>query len=184
MKQNRSSLSLFIIAMGLVGNFPISAQSMKIEEAICVLEATAGNQVTGTITFTPVADGMRITADLQGLEPGSHGIHIHEFGNCSAMDGTAAGGHFNPENHSHGAPMDIARHVGDLGNIEADASGSAHLDYVDKTISFEGNHNIIGRGLIVHKSLDDLKTQPTGNAGARVACGVIGVSKYQVEAAK
>jgi Cu-Zn family superoxide dismutase len=89
----------------------------------------------------------------------------------------SAGGHFNPEGKSHGAPMDMSRHMGDMGNLEADESGKAHLEYVDATLQLNGPDSILGRSLIIHKNEDDLKTQPTGNAGPRVACGVIGTAK-------
>jgi Cu-Zn family superoxide dismutase len=112
-----------------------------------------------------------------GLKKGKHGFHIHEFGDCSAPDGTSAGGHFNPEGKMHGAPVDMSRHAGDMGNIEADESGKAHLEYIDPMMSLTGDHSIIGRSVILHQNEDDLKTQPTGNAGPRIACGVIGVAK-------
>ena len=147
------------------------------KRAICVLYPTQGNSVTGTITFTWVAEGIKVAADLQGLTKGKHGFHIHEFGDCSSTDGSSAGGHFNPAGMTHGAPMDMSRHAGDMGNLEADDSGKAHLEYIDKVITFEGVTSIIGRSIIIHKGEDDLKTQPTGNAGARVACGVIGIVK-------
>uniref|UniRef100_UPI001BDDCA20 Superoxide dismutase [Cu-Zn] n=1 Tax=Bacteroidetes bacterium GWA2_30_7 TaxID=1797313 RepID=UPI001BDDCA20 len=149
----------------------------KTQKAVCVIYPTQDYKVTGVITFTKSDDGVKVVADLNGLSPGKHGFHIHECGDCSASDGTSAGGHFNPEEKSHGAPMDMSRHIGDLGNITADENGKAHLEYIDKMIVFEGEHSIIGRSMIVHKNEDDLKTQPTGNAGARVACGVIGIGK-------
>jgi Cu-Zn family superoxide dismutase len=153
------------------------AGKSTVTKAVCVVYPTKGNNVTGTVIFTKVEDGVKVVADMQRLAPGKHGIHIHECGDCSAADGTSAGGHFNPMAKSHGAPMDAMRHEGDMGNIEADASGKAHMEYVDKNISFEGSASIIGRSIIVHKDEDDLKTQPTGNAGARIACGVIGIGK-------
>jgi Cu-Zn family superoxide dismutase len=156
---------------------PMSARDNKVSKAVCVVYPTQGNNVTGTVTFTGVNGGVKVVADLQGLSKGKHGIHIHECGDCTAADGTSAGGHFNPMSMSHGAPMDAMRHAGDMGNIEADDAGKAHLEYVDPTISLTGDNSIIGRSVIVHKNEDDLKTQPTGNAGARVACGVIGIGK-------
>jgi Cu-Zn family superoxide dismutase len=146
-------------------------------KAICVLYPTKGNNVSGTITFIPTEKGVLVKADLQGLTKGKHGFHIHDFGDCSADDGNSAGGHFNPEGKSHGAPMDMSRHDGDMGNIEADESGKGHLEYTDPMMMLSGPHSIIGRSVIVHQNEDDLKTQPTGNAGARIACGVIGVAK-------
>ena len=148
-----------------------------INKAVCVLIPTQGNNVSGAIIFTKTPDGVLVKGDVHGLTPGKHGFHIHELGDCSAADGTSAGGHFNPMDMPHGAPMDMKRHEGDMGNIEADASGNAHIEYTDKMLTMSGPNSIIGRGIIVHKDADDLKTQPTGNAGARVACGVIGIAK-------
>jgi Cu-Zn family superoxide dismutase len=154
-----------------------SQDTQKITKAICVLYPTQGNQVTGIVTFTQMGDGIHVVADIHGLSKGKHGFHIHEFGDCSAPDGTSTGGHFNPDKMEHGGPMASMRHAGDMGNIEADENGNAHLDYMDPLISFEGKNSIIGRGIIVHASEDDLRTQPTGAAGARIAYGVIGIAK-------
>jgi len=146
-------------------------------KAIAVINPTKGNKVSGIVRFQEVPAGVRVVADLTGLTPGKHGFHIHEYGDCSADDGTSAGGHFNPAKMPHGSPASVERHAGDLGNIEADTDGKAHLDYVDSKISFTGANSIIGRSVVVHEKEDDLKTQPTGAAGARVACGVIGLAK-------
>jgi len=148
-----------------------------VTKAVAVLHPTEGNKVDGTITFTKVANGIEIVADVQGLSPGKHGFHIHEFGDCSAPDATSAGGHFNPENMPHGAPTDKERHVGDLGNLVADSEGNAHYERVDGQIAFAGAHSIIGLAVIVHQGEDDFTSQPTGNAGPRVACGVIGIAQ-------
>jgi Cu-Zn family superoxide dismutase len=149
----------------------------NIKKAICILSPTQGNDVTGIITFTSTEQGIKIVADVKGLSKGKHGFHIHEYGDCSSADGSSAGGHFNPERKSHGSPSDMTRHMGDMGNLEADNTGTAHLEYTDPMISLDGDHSIVGRSIIIHKSEDDLKTQPTGNAGSRVACGVIGIAK-------
>lgn len=146
-------------------------------KAVAVLQPTKDNNVKGTVTFTKAQNGVRVLAAIEGLSPGKHGFHIHEYGDCSAPDATSAGDHFNPHGAPHGAPTDVKRHVGDLGNVEADISGKARLDWVDPLLSFEGKDSIIGRSIIVHAEPDDLKTQPTGGAGARVACGVIGFAK-------
>jgi Cu-Zn family superoxide dismutase len=185
MKNMRMIISIMILAATSItagaqtmnSNMQMPAAKSTVTKAVCVVYPTLGNTVTGTIIFTKVNDGVKVVADLQGLSVGKHGIHIHECGDCSAADGSSAGGHFNPMAKSHGAPMDAMRHEGDMGNIEADATGKAHLEYVDKSITLEGMTSIIGRSVIVHKDEDDLKTQPTGNAGARVACGVIGLGK-------
>ena len=112
-----------------------------------------------------------------GVGGGLHGFHVHEFGDCSSPDAMSTGGHFNPTGMPHAAPTAGKRHVGDLGNIEANADGVATLDIIDPAMTFAGPTSIIGRGLIVHAKADDLKSQPAGAAGDRVACGVIGVAK-------
>lgn len=146
-------------------------------KAVAVLTATQGNTASGVVTFTKVEGGVRVVVNLVNVPAGDHGFHIHEYGDCSAPDGTAAGGHFNPTKMDHAGPMAEKRHVGDLGNVTANAEGKVTLDYVDKHLAFMGANSIIGRGLILHAQPDDLKTQPTGAAGGRIACGVIGVAK-------
>lgn len=148
-----------------------------ITKAIAVLHGTKGNNVAGTVTFIKEGKQIKVIADITGLKPGKHGFHIHQYGDCSADDATSAGGHFNPDNTRHGAPGDSVRHVGDLGNIEADKNGDAHFEWSDDLLGFSGPHSIIGRGVIVHAGEDDLTSQPSGNAGPRVACGVIGIAK-------
>ena len=145
--------------------------------AVALLRPTAGNTVKGTVTFAAVAGGVRITAQIEGLPAGAHGFHIHEFGDCSAADGSSAGGHFNPIGAPHGSPEAGARHVGDLGNVTAEARGLASYDRTDRLVRLDGPESVIGRAVIVHAAADDLSTQPTGNAGARLACAVIGVAK-------
>jgi superoxide dismutase, Cu-Zn family len=177
---NTTLKSLVLLSVMLVTAASVSGQmemKSEITKAICVLYPTQGNNVSGIITFTSTPDGVMVKGDIHGLTPGKHGFHIHECGDCSAADASSAGGHFNPSNMQHGAPMDMNRHEGDMGNIEADASGNAHIEYTDKMMSLNGPNSIIGRGIIVHRDADDLKTQPTGNAGPRVACGVIGIAK-------
>lgn len=154
------------------------AQSgVEVTRAVAVLHPTEGSTVNGVVWFTETEAGIKIEAQVEGLEPGEHGFHIHEFGDCSSADGKSAGGHFNPEAVPHAGPEAAKRHVGDLGNLQADENGVAHYERVDTVISFSGAHSIIGRGVIVHAKADDLSSQPTGAAGARIACGVIGIAK-------
>jgi Cu-Zn family superoxide dismutase len=155
----------------------VGAWADPVTKAVAVLSPTQGNAVAGEVTFTKVDGGVKIVADVTGLTPGLHGFHIHEFGDCSAPDGASAGGHFNPHHMQHGGPDAEMRHAGDFGTLEADATGKAHYERVDTVISLEGADSIVGHAVIVHAKADDLKTQPTGNAGARVACGAIGVAK-------
>lgn len=147
----------------------------KVTEAVALLQPTQDNTAKGTVTFTQVGEGIRVNVELTGVKgkPGKRGFHIHEKGDCSAPDGTSAGGHFNPHASEHGDPDGDVRHTGDFGNVEVDANGNISAEFLDSHISFVGEDSIIGRGVILHAGTDDLKSQPTGNAGARAACGVI-----------
>lgn len=172
---------IFLSFAGLIALAQIpAAKSSTSSKAIAVLYPTASNKVSGTVTFTPVADGVRIHAEITGLTPGKHGFHVHEFGDCSAADASSAGGHFDPTHKPHAGPDAAERHEGDMGNVEADASGNAKLDYVDHQISVTNDaKSAIGRSVVVHAKPDDLKTQPSGDSGARIACGVIGWARTQ-----
>jgi superoxide dismutase, Cu-Zn family len=141
--------------------------------AIARMNPTEGNQAQGMVTFEEVPGGIRVVAHIEGLPPGKRGFHIHETGDCSAPDAMSAGGHFDPHGHRHGGPGDEEHHAGDFGNIEVDSNGVGHFETVADFISFEGPTSIIGRSVIVHAEEDDLTSQPTGEAGARLACGVI-----------
>ncbi|HVO88666.1 MAG TPA: superoxide dismutase family protein [Casimicrobiaceae bacterium] len=135
---------------------------------------TAANAAKGSVTFTQQGNDVRVSARLTGVPPGKHGFHIHEKGDCSAPDGMSAGGHFNPTGKPHGNPADADHHAGDMIMIEADASGNASLDTTLTGVAVgQGPADIVGKAVIVHKDPDDYKTQPTGNSGARIACGVI-----------
>jgi Cu-Zn family superoxide dismutase len=158
---------------GMMGPSPVT-------KAIAVLHATkkdAGEDARGDVTFTMTPQGVRVVAEIRGLEPGPHGFHIHEFGDIHSDDGMSTGGHFNPTGMQHGSAASPKSHIGDLGNIEANSKGVAKIDLVDPELRFIGPTSIIGRGLVVHAKPDDLKTQPTGNAGDRVAVAVIGIAK-------
>jgi len=145
--------------------------------AIAVLSPAAGSKVQGVVTFQTTEAGVRVVADITGLTPGRHGFHIHEFGDCTSADFTSAGPHFMAPGQTHGSPMDSVSHAGDMGNLEADSTGHAHAEWTDSHIALAGPNSIVGRGVIIHEKEDDLKTQPTGNSGARIACGTIGIAK-------
>lgn len=139
------------------------------------LAPTNGNSVQGEVTFTPGDNGVRVVARVTGLTPGNHGFHVHETGDCSAPDASSAGGHFAPKGSPHGAPEAPAaeRHAGDLGNLQAGQNGTANYDRVDPVLTLNGPASIVGKAVIVHAGQDDFTTQPSGNAGSRLACGVI-----------
>ena len=143
--------------------------------ATAQLKPTKGSKAFGEATFEQVGDKVHVVVFVQGLKPGQeHGLHIHEVGDCSSGDGMSAKGHFNPHGKPHGNPGGMEHHAGDLPALKANKAGRANVQVdVEGVTVTPGPASIVGRGLIVHADPDDYKTQPTGNAGARVACGVI-----------
>ena len=149
-------------------------------KAIAVMHPTQGNQAMGTVRFTQEGENsVRVVADFSGLAPNSsHGLHIHEFGDCSAPDAASAGGHFNPDGHQHGGPDAGDHHAGDMGNVQANEQGNAHVELTLRNVTVGSHPNpILGRSVILHAKADDLKSQPSGESGSRIACGVIGAAK-------
>jgi Cu-Zn family superoxide dismutase len=167
----RLAVLLAIAALGA------GCQSMSGDapRATASLQPTKSGKAAGTISFTQVGDKVRVSGTVSGLVPGrEHGFHIHEAGDCSSGDGMSAKGHFNPYGKPHANPATTERHAGDMPALKADASGNATVNSELNVITIApGPASIVGRGLIVHADPDDYKTQPTGNAGARVACAVI-----------
>jgi len=150
-----------------------------VTKAVAVLKGDS--KATGTVTFEQGKNGVTVTGELRNLDPlASRGFHIHQSGDLT--DGClSAGPHFNPFGKNHGAPSDTERHVGDLGNIKTDESGTASFEFKDTLISLNGPLSIVGRAVVLHAGTDDLgrgdddESLKTGNAGARAACGVIGL---------
>jgi superoxide dismutase, Cu-Zn family len=170
----------FLVAFSVQGatkGEPKKEASPKGGKAMALLRPTEGNKTSGVITFTREKNGVRVIAVVSGLTTGLHGFHIHEKGDCSAPDAESAGGHFNPAGNPHAGPADQKRHAGDLGNLEGNVYENVYYETVDRVISLDGPDSIIGRAVIVHAGQDDLKTQPSGGAGARVACGVIRIEE-------
>ncbi|MHC4250409.1 MAG: superoxide dismutase family protein [Planctomycetota bacterium] len=147
--------------------------------AVAVIRPTEGNACRGVVRFEETSNGLLIIADVEGLSlNGTHGFHIHEFGDTTALDAKSAGGHYNPEGHPHAGPDTERRHAGDLGNLVANASGVAHYESTVTDLTVAGERNpAIGRAVVVHRDPDDLTSQPTGNAGPRIGVGVIGVAR-------
>lgn len=143
--------------------------------ALAKLEPTKDNTASGMVTFTQMGDKVRVEANLSGLRPNAdHGFHVHDKGDCSSGDGMSTGGHFNPLGKPHGQHDGMERHAGDLPSVKADAAGNAKISVLMDVISVSpGPTSVVGRGMIVHRDADDYKTQPTGNAGPRIACAVI-----------
>lgn len=144
------------------------------KKAQAELAPASKSKVKGTVTFVEVEGGVEITANVEGLKKGDHGWHVHEKGDCSAPDAASAGEHFNPDGKKHGAPDAEEHHAGDFGNLTAGKDGKATKTITMKGVTLgDGANSLVGKALIVHEKKDDLKTQPTGNAGKRFACGVI-----------
>ncbi len=166
------TVSLALIVSALAGCASIGWDGPS---AVAALEPTKGNSTKGTVTFTQVGDKVRVNADVSGLQANvEHGFHVHEKGDCSSGDGMSTGGHFNPTGKPHGAHTTMERHAGDMPSLRANAQGVAKMSFVLDLISVSaGVTSVVGRGLIVHRDADDYKSQPTGNAGPRIACAVI-----------
>ena len=168
---------VLICAAGIGTIFSSQVLAADAPSAVAVLHPTDESQAYGHVRFIETPEGIKVVADIQGLTPGNkHGFHIHEFGDCTDVNALSAGDHYNPTEEPHGGPEDDRRHVGDFGNVEADEQGNAHFERVDPIISLEGPNSIIGRSVVVHAEEDDLTSQPSGDAGARWACGVIGIA--------
>jgi Cu-Zn family superoxide dismutase len=147
--------------------------------AAAEMKPTAGNAVSGTVRFEQSGSKVIVSAAITGLKPSAeHGFHVHEKGDCSAPDAMSAGGHFNPAGKPHGHYGKAERHSGDMPNLRADASGAARVMWETDLLSVgSGAANVIGRSVVIHRDPDDYASQPAGNAGPRLACGVIVAGK-------
>jgi Cu/Zn superoxide dismutase len=141
--------------------------------ATATIEPRSGSSVSGTVRFIPLKEGTKVEIRLTGLTPGAHGFHIHEKGDCSAPDAASAGPHFNPMNQPHGGPNSAQHHAGDFGNVVANDKGKVRQTTTLRWMTLTGDQSIVGRAVLVHMNSDDLTTQPAGNAGIRIGCGVI-----------
>jgi Cu-Zn family superoxide dismutase len=139
------------------------------------LTPTAGNGVSGWVQFEQVGAQVRVSAELRGLKPNAeHGFHVHDKGDCASADGMSAGGHFNPGGKPHAHHGQVERHAGDMPNLQADAGGVASVSWNSALLSVAaGPASVVGRSVIVHRDPDDYRSQPAGNSGPRLACGVI-----------
>ncbi|MDO4708992.1 MAG: superoxide dismutase family protein [Pseudomonadota bacterium] len=145
-------------------------------EASISLEAKSGSQVAGELRLVREGEGVRLTGQIRGLSAnGEHAFHIHESGDCSAEDGSSAGGHFNPTAQAHGRSAHGEHHLGDQDNLQANAEGVAEVNAFFPGVSLGDGaaSDAAGKAVIVHAGVDDYTSQPTGNAGGRIACGVI-----------
>ncbi len=164
-----ASATLMAAAMAGCAGMPSAAPS-----AVAQVQARSGSQVSGTVSFTPRGDAVVVEASISGLTPGPHGFHVHEAGDCSAADASSAKGHFNPMNHPHGHHGKSERHAGDLPNLTADSNGNASYRAEVRGVQVTGGPaGIIGRSVVIHADPDDYQSQPAGNSGRRVGCGII-----------
>lgn len=159
---------------------PVASTVSTARLATINLASASASLVSGRLIAMPMAGGVHLRGEIGGLAPYStHAIHIHENGDCSAADASSAGGHFNPGGSLHGKVGAGAHHGGDMDNLVANAEGVVRVDVHASGVTLGGGatNDVAGRAVIVHAAADDYRTQPTGNAGARLACGVIGVDR-------
>lgn len=155
---------------------PTPAQEQSAVGAVAELKATQGNGVSGTLMLSPMGDGIHINGSIKGLTPGStHGFHVHENGDCSAPDASSAGAHFNPTQQPHGDPAGASHHLGDIPNVTADGEGAAEVDIHVSGLTLRTGQadDVVGKSIIVHEKADDYTSQPSGDSGNRIACGII-----------
>jgi len=177
----KAMLGLRLVLVGgaaaVLGAYACAATASKPAspaQAKATIEARSGSSLTGTATFTEKDGGVDVVVDVSGAPAGTHAVHLHEKGDCSAPDATSAGGHFNPTNVPHGAPDAPQHHAGDFGNMTVGADGKGHLTLHSGMLTVgPGPGSVIGHAIIVHANADDMTTQPTGNAGGRIGCGVV-----------
>ena len=167
-----------ILIGGMAMTLALGAPSIALAKgakAVAELASKSGSTATGKVTFTEHGGKVTMKVEVTGLTPGQHAIHLHDKGDCSAADATSAGGHWNPSSENHGQWGHAPFHHGDIGNLVADAKGKAELTLESElwTIGDGKPNDVIGHAVVVHAKEDDFTTQPTGNAGGRVACGVI-----------
>lgn len=156
--------------------------TVLVTEAQVIITPLNNAKVKGKLHLSKTKNGILIKGKIDGLSRNKQAIHIHEFGDCSAKDGSSAGGHYNPTKKKHGDPKNTEHHAGDLGNLVSQKDGSAEINSYYNNITLNGYFSpVIGRSIIIHGNEDDFKTQPSGNSGVRVACGIIGVKRDNVK---
>ncbi len=170
-----SALLFALSAMALV-IYSCASDDSDTTTATAEMVATNNSGLSGTVTFTEDADGgVTMEANISGIAEGEYAIHIHAMGDCSAADGTSAGGHWNPTNEDHGVWGTAPFHLGDIGNITIGADGTGTISRTTDLwcVGCGEDNDVVGKGMIVHEGIDDFSSQPSGAAGARIGCGVI-----------
>lgn len=166
----RPAVALSALSVALLGG---CATSMSGPSASAELLARSGSTVSGSVGFSETDGRLRVEANVTGLTPGEHGFHVHEAGDCSAPDASSAKGHFNPMGKAHGHHASEEHHGGDLPNLIANAQGEAKYSAEIRGLTLAGATGVVGRSIVIHADPDDYKSQPAGNSGKRIACGVI-----------
>ncbi len=171
----RSTLVATAGALSLAAALAGCASLMGAPTATATLSPRSGSSVSGSLRFVEQSGGLRVTGEVRGLTPNAeHGFHVHDKGDCSSADASSAGGHFNPGGMAHGHAGMPPHHAGDMPNLRADGNGVARVDTVVRDLTLSaGKSSVLDRGVVVHRDPDDYRSQPAGNSGARVACGVI-----------
>ena len=179
-------VSLLLLVVGVSITLASCAVLQKIgilskpsKQAIASIGSASGSNLAGIAVFTQNGDTITLVVEIENVSPGIHAVHIHEKGDCSAPDGTSAGGHWNPTNVAHGTWGEGEFHLGDIGNVTVGEDGTGRIELTTKLweIGTGSNIDIVGRGIIVHAGSDDFTSQPSGNAGARIGCGAIELGK-------
>lgn len=168
--------SLLALPLGLLMILPACRSVGLDDEAVAILDPRSGSSAQGTVRFKQLDDRLvRVRVDVTGVEPNRrHGFHVHETGDCSARDASSAGGHFNPTGAAHGGREDARKHAGDFGNVTSDGRGEIHDEFVVDYISvIPGTRSVLDRAVVLHGGADDLTSQPAGDSGERIACGVV-----------
>ncbi|HEX2191064.1 MAG TPA: superoxide dismutase family protein [Longimicrobiaceae bacterium] len=169
-------IGMGVLALAAAGCVTTAASSREDTTAATVRFVDAQGQPAGIAVLTEAEDGVRINVNVRGLPPGTHGLHVHENGVCDPPDFTTAGGHYNPTGRQHGTQNPQGPHAGDLPNLTVDANGAGTLETVAEGVSLSGQNPLLKQGgtaLVVHATADDHRTDPSGNSGARIACGVV-----------
>jgi Cu-Zn family superoxide dismutase len=170
------AIGLYAIILSACASFTYNGPTIYDDpSALAVLSPTQGSSVYGVVTFVRTKGVALVNVNMTGFKPNStYGLYIHESGDCTARDGSSAGGYFNPTSSGHGGPNGPPRHGGDLGNVTADSKGEVYSSFKISDVAFgTGQDSIIGRGLVVHADRDDMKSQPASNSATRFACGMI-----------
>ena len=172
--KNALTLAACAVCLSSCSTTPMAPAAADGPSATAIVRPASSSQAHGSVKFTQVGTKVRVEGEIAGLNPGRHGFHVHEKGDCTAPDAASAGPHFNPGSMKHGAPDSGVRHGGDLGNLTANEYGKATVSVMVDGISVgTGPNGVVGKGVIVHADPDDLKTDPGGNSGDRIGCGVV-----------